>query len=142
MRKTFRLLFITVTMLCLCTTVPWQKGYAVAFDESVQPAYVLTGATKVSLSISGAGIAQCSSYIRSTNPTDTVSITVTLCRKEGSNWISVKSWSESEHLFFASVNESHSVSSGTYRLQMSGTVEAANGTIETVCGTSAERTLN
>lgn len=142
MRKSLRLLFITVTMLCLCITVPWQKGYAVAFDESVQPAYVLTGATKVSLSISEAGIAQCSSYIRSANPTDTVSITVTLCRKEGSNWISVKSWSEREHLYYASVNETYSVSSGTYRLQMSGTVAAADGTIERVYGTSAEKILN
>lgn len=118
---TLFLLFVVMVTWC-------SSGYAISEDNSVQPLYDLTRAYKATITISEDGTAQCFGRITATNRTDSISITLTLYRKVGNSWFFVKSWSESDRLYYASVNESHKVSSGTYKVQLNGTVVAADGT--------------
>ena len=122
---TLFLLFVVMVTWC-------SSGYAISEDNSVQPLYDLTRAYKATITISEDGTAQCFGRITATNRTDSISITLTLYRKVGNSWFFVKSWSESDRLYYASVNESYKVSSGTYKVQLNGTVVAADGTTETL----------
>ena len=73
MRKV--VVLFTAILLLLVTKVMWSTtGYAAVQDDMIQPMYLLTRATKVTLTISDSGVAQCSGYIRATNPTDSVNI--------------------------------------------------------------------
>ena len=130
---TLFLLFVVMVTWC-------SSGYAISEDNSVQPLYDLTRAYKATITISEDGTAQCFGRITATNRTDSISITLTLYRKVGNSWFFVKSWSESDRLYYASVNESYKVSSGTYKVQLNGTVVAADGTTETLSTWTTEAT--
>ena len=132
---TLFLLFVVMVTWC-------SSGYAISEDNSVQPLYDLTRAYKATITISEDGTAQCFGRITATNRTDSISITLTLYRKVGNSWFFVKSWSESDRLYYASVNESYKVSSGTYKGQLNGTVVAADGTTETLSTWTTEATYN
>ncbi len=134
----------SVTLFLLfAVMVAWcSSGYAISEGNSVQPLYDLTHAYKATVTISEDGTAQCFGRITATNRTDSISITLTLYRKVGNSWFFVKSWSESDRLYYASVNESYKVSSGTYKVQLSGTIVAADGTTETLSAWSTEVTYN
>lgn len=139
MRKFLKSFLVCVLLVC-CFSANATVGQAAAPSEAISPLYALTYKTKVSLSISS-GIAACSSYVKASDTSSTVSITVKLCKKEGNSWVSVKSWSVQNQEYAAYVDETYSVSKGTYRLHMSGTVVSADGTIENVSGVSAEKTI-
>lgn len=132
---TLFLLFVVMVTWC-------SSGYAISEDNSVQPLYDLTRAYNATITISEDGTAQCFGRITATNRTDSISITLTLYRKVGNSWFFVKSWSESDRLYYASVNESYKVSSGTYKVQLNGTVVAADGTTETLSTWTTEATYN
>ena len=132
---TLFLLFVVMVTWC-------SSGYAISEDNSVQPLYDLTRAYKATITISEDGTAQCFGRITATNRTDSISITLTLYRKVGNSWFFVKSWSESDRLYYASVNESYKVSSGTYKVQLNGTVVAGDGTTETLSTWTTEATYN
>lgn len=135
--RSVTLFLLFVVMVAWCSS-----GYAISEDNSVQPLYDLTRAYKATITISEDGTAQCFGRITATNRTDSISITLTLYRKVGNSWFFVKSWSESDRLYYASVNESYKVSSGTYKVQLNGTVVAADGTTETLSAWSTEVTYN
>lgn len=135
--RSVTLLLLFVVMVTWCSS-----GYAISEDNSVQPLYDLTRAYKATITISEDGTAQCFGRITATNRTDSISITLTLYRKVGNSWFFVKSWSESDRLYYASVNESYKVSSGTYKVQLNGTVVAADGTTETLSTWTTEATYN
>lgn len=139
MRKV--VVLFTAILLLLVSTVMWSTtGYAAVQDDMIQPMYLLTRATKVTLTISDSGVAQCSGYIRATNPTDSVNITITLYKKVGSSWVEVDRWSMNDQLYYASVNGNASISYGKYKLQLSGKVVSSDGTVEQVSSTSSEKT--
>ncbi len=132
-------------IFCLLSVViaAWcSAGHASSEDNSVQPLYNLAWATNATLSISEDGTAQCSGYIRAINTTDSISTTLTLYRKVGNSWFFVRSWSASDQLYLFSICETHNVPSGTYRVQLSGTIVAADGTTETFSTWSTEATYN
>lgn len=141
MRKILKKLVVCLLVTC-CITANAVSGFASVPSDMIEPLYELTYKTRVSLSLSSAGNAVCSCYVKATNATSSVSITVTLCKKEGSSWIPVTSWTEQDQTYAAYVDQSYSVSAGTYRLQMTGKVVAADGSVETVSGASAEKTCN
>ncbi len=141
MRKTISR---SVTLFLLFVVmVAWRSsGYAISEDNSVQPLYDLTRAYKATITISEDGTAQCFGHITATSRTDSVSITLTLYRKVGNSWFFVNSWSKNDHPYYASVSETYKVSSGTYKVQLNGTVVAADGTTETFSTWSTEATYN
>lgn len=140
MRKSFMILS-TVLLLTCCVVFNTTSSFAASQPTMIEPMYLLTYKTCVSLSISTSGTASCYSYVKASNTSSLVSISVTLCKKEGSSWVPVRNWSDNNQVYSATVNESYDVPSGTYRLEMSGTVIAPDGTTENVSGTSAEKTL-
>ena len=141
MRKIFKQLVVCLLITC-CITTNVVSGFASVPSDVIEPLYELTYKTRVSLSLSSAGNAVCSCYVKAATTTSSVSITVSLCRKEGSSWIPVISWTEQDQVYAAYVDQSCNVSAGTYRLQMTGKVVATDGSVETVSGVSAEKTCN
>ena len=138
MRKGFRL--FTAILLVIVSVVSCSlTGYAAVQDDMVQPMYLLTRATKVTLTISDGGVAQCTGYIRASNTADSVSITITLYRKVGNSWVEVDSWAKNDQTYYASVNEDVTISYGTYKLQLSGKVVSLDGTVEQISSVSSEK---
>lgn len=141
MRKFLKQLVVCLLIIC-CINANIASSFAAVPSDIIEPLYNLTYKTRVSLSLSSAGNAVCSCYVKASNVTSSVSITVTLCKKEGTAWIPVTSWSEQDQVYAAYVDQVCNVSAGTYRLQMTGTVVATDGSVETVSGLSAEKTCN
>ena len=54
----------------------------------------------------------------------------------------VTSWSVRNQLYHVFISETYKVSSGTYKVQLSGTVVASDGTTESFSAWSAEKTYN
>jgi hypothetical protein len=132
---TLFLLFVVMVTWC-------SSGYAISEDNSVQPLYDLTRAYKATITISEDGTARCSGYIRAINSTDSISANLTLYRKVGASWFFVRRWSASDQLYHFFINETCNVASGTYKVQLSGTIVAADGTTETLSAWSTEVTYN
>lgn len=90
--------------------------------QIIQPRYSYTDQISAALSFSG-GQAICSGKIVPSGDRD-VSITVTLYKKNGSNWNYITSWSGSAKNGLAAVaGGSISVDRGTYKVVSSGNVE-------------------
>lgn len=132
-----------ILFLLFAVMVAWcSSGYAISEGNSVQPLYDLTRTCNAMITISEDGMAQCSGRIIATNRTDSVSITLTLYRKVGNSWSIVTSWSVRNQLYHVFISETYKVSSGTYKVQLSGTVVASDGTTESFSAWSAEKTYN
>ncbi len=132
----------SVTLFLLFIVMLCSAGYTIAEGNSVQPLYDLARTCNAMITISADGTAQCSGYIRAINTTDSISANLTLYRKVGNSWFFVRSWSASDQLYLFSICETHNVPSGTYRVQLSGTIVAADGTTETFSTWSTEATYN
>lgn len=141
MRRISKRLLVCLLIVC-CIYSNAAECFASVPSNTISPLYELTYKTKVSLSISSSGNALCSSYIKASDTTSSVSITVKLCKKQGGSWVPVTSWTVENQIYAAYVDQSYSVSAGTYQLQMTGTVVAANGSVETLSGVSPERIFN
>lgn len=90
-------------------------------NMKITPYYLYTDSISASLSFSG-GNASCGGVI-SPSGTESVSITVTLYKKNGSSWNYVDSWSgSSTDGRSATASGSSAVSSGTYKVFVSGDV--------------------
>lgn len=140
-RKLLKQFVVCLIIIC-CINANITSCFAAVPSDMIAPLYELTYKTRVSLSLSSAGNAVCSCYVKASSVTSSVSITVTLCKKEGNSWIPVTSWSEQDQVYAAYVDQSCNVSAGTYRLQMTGTVVSSDGAVETVSGVSAEKTCD
>lgn len=102
--------------------------------SGIQPRYDLTDTVTAGLSISSSGVATCKGRIAPTYDDCTSSVTVRLQRKSGNSWVTLRTWT-------ASGTGTHGSSAGgiytltthgTYRVYVSGTVVASDGTREPV----------
>lgn len=132
----------SVTLFLLFVVMLCSAGYAIAEGNSVQPLYDLARTCNAMITISEDGTARCSGYIRAINSTDSISANLTLYRKVGASWFFVRRWSASDQLYHFFINETCNVASGTYKVQLSETIVAADGTTETLSAWSTEVTYN
>ena len=124
MRKAKVLISIFGIMLAanLCF-LPWAVANPTTSNKDlpVEPRYSYTNHITASLAFSG-GKAQCSGTITPSGDYDT-SVTVTLYKKNGSNWNYITSWSDSATGgLIAAAGGSISVNHGIYKVVTSGNV--------------------
>lgn len=120
---------LIVAILCSVSTTSIQTiGYAANAEDSVKvklyeepERYDYTQAIGVSLSFRGEK-ANCSGYVKPRG-SESASIRVTLYKKNGSNWISIQSWSgNATGGATAAASGSAPVSQGTYKVVATGNV--------------------
>lgn len=80
------------------------------------------------LDISSNGTAHIYSDLYKTVYADSIYLSASLQRKSGGSWTDVASWSASSSSSYASISETYSVSSGTYRVKTYYSVSGSGGT--------------
>ncbi len=108
-------------------------------EQPITPYYERASDVQASLSKSGAS-AKCAGFIRSMSATDKISLTMTLRKKSGGSWLYVDSWSDSGTYSVSLSKTTGGLSSGTYKLLVSGTV-SGGGISEPVSKESGEITI-
>ena len=82
----------------------------------IQPRYTYADYVDSWLDVSG-GTAYVEAEAAGKSNVTSIRLTVTLQKKSGSSWSSVRSWTESDSSDFVSLSKELSVSSGTYRVR-------------------------
>lgn len=109
---------------------------------TVFPQYDLTKSIKSSLNISSSGMAECHGYVKSSNSTDTIDMTMDLLVKKGSQWNPYRHWAFTGAKGISDHTQTCAVESGTYKLKVTGTVTTTAGRTETVVYYSNEKTYS
>ena len=86
----------------------------------IQPRYTYADYVDAYLDVSG-GTAYVDAEAAGKSNVNSIRMTVTLQKKSGSSWTSVRSWTESDSSDFVSLSKEASVSSGTYRVRVTAT---------------------
>ncbi len=122
---------ITLLMVIMCLFT----GITVSAAPTVSPMYTLISIASSGLNIS-AGVATCDASITGQVGVDSVSLTGSLQRYNGSSWVTLKTWTKSATGRTCSMTTTYSVSSGyNYRYRVSCTAYDG-GSSETVIVTS------
>ncbi|MBE5765716.1 MAG: hypothetical protein E7335_00870 [Clostridiales bacterium] len=109
-------------------------------EDGIMPLYDYVGAIGAGLSISGS-TAYCSGDVFLNRIPSSLSMTLTLQKKNGDSWDSFASWSDSViGGTDLEMSESCTVSSGTYRVKVSISVCLTNGDYEYISEYSPEST--
>ena len=138
MAKSRNILTFFLTILLCSYLLPW-SSFAAVNPGTASPQYSYTSAVRCSLSISTNGVASCKGNIRAKNDTSKVSIKLRLLRKNGTSWTPVKTWEKSDQLSYGSLDKDCSVSAGTYKLVVSGSVTTTEGRTEFVSASTSEK---
>ena len=119
--KTWKILSVAILLLCLLT-------YNVAMAE-MSPMFVNIGSTSAELTISGS-TANCVGEVWAYSTSSSCTISMKLQKKNGSSWTTLKTWSDDGN-GSATMSESYTISSGTYRVKVSGTVAGESYSVTT-----------
>lgn len=133
MKKICRTAVICICMLFCGLALP-VSAHTEEANIQIEPRMTSINAYHTELSISSAGVASISGYVRGKSGVTSAYVEVTLQKKVSGEWIDVESWEDSGTRN-ASVAETYSVSRGTYRVVMTCSADE-----ETKTATSAERT--
>ncbi len=107
----------------------------------ITPQYEITNQITASLSISASGTATCIGKVKAKSASSTCSITTKLMRKVGTSWQLVDSWSNTgSGVQGVKAKGTYAVSPGTYKVSVSATVTAIDGTKESVSKSTGEKT--
>lgn len=108
-------------MLALCTALMPANAYAAeaaAFNEAIQPYYVLITSANSNVGTDGT----ISASITAVSTAKKCTMDATLQKYSGGKWSDVKSWSVTEEGDSVSIRKTNSLSAGTYRLVCDVTV--------------------
>lgn len=136
MQKKMLVATVLLTVFMLAATMAYAAAPNVA-----SPMFSYTNSISASLTLNG-GEATCSANAKPSNSSTSNSFSAKLQRLEGSNWVTVKTWTDSstngEKVYAGGTK---TVSTGyTYRVQATLTVKDANGKVlETATVTSLTR---
>ncbi len=131
-----RLKGLVVLLLAIgCFVQRTSVANAAVRPGQIDPMYQLTLQITASCSVSS-GSASCYGYVRASNSTSDVSLTVTLYKQADESWYSVASWSANNQGQYGEIEESCRVDAGKYKAVVTGTVVDQNGRTETVSRTS------
>lgn len=114
---------------------------AAAGSPAANPLYDLTKRIIPSLVISSDGTAECCGRIKALASDYTIDITLDLLVKNGNVWTSYKHWSAAGATGETELRRTCTVSSGTYKLKVTGEITSPTGKTETVIGYSGEKTF-
>ena len=116
-----RLVSVSLSLI-LCLFLLQGPAYAISLkDDMNMPMWVDTNRSNVGIRINGSN-ATCYGLIKGARNTTKVSATMSLQKKSGSSWTTVKTWSSSNSGSSLSFSRSASVSKGNaYRLQVKAT---------------------
>ncbi len=143
MSKVVRIVAMLMFAVFCCCFVPTTGALAADVSHDIiQPQYNYTQLTSVSLSISSSGVASCKGKIRAYATSSMINMTITLYKKSGESWQQVKTWSVENQSEMAYISETWNVSSGTYKVLMNGKVITSSGAVESLSGSSAEKTYD
>ena len=97
----------------------------------IQPFWTNVSEVRPTLSFSGT-TANCSAFVQGFSGTTKIAATVTLARKNGNSWTTVKTWTQTANSTVLTWSGTQSITTGnTYRLTITANV-TRNGTTETV----------
>ncbi len=135
-RRLVTLILTVLVCSCLFARVCFAAIYP---GGSIDPQYEHTSRVECSLTISSNGTASCQGRIKARATTSTVDIKMRLLKKSGSSWTPVKTWTQNNQSVVAELNKNCSVSAGTYKLVVSGSVTTTEGRTEFVSTSSGEK---
>ncbi len=139
MNRIHRLAALILTvLLCSCLSVGTCFA-AVNPGNSYDLQYEHTAKVSARLTISNNGEAVCTGIIKANSSTSTVNIKLRLLKKNGSSWTPVRTWTQDDQRSSANLDKSCSVSAGTYKLVVSGSVTTTEGRTEFVSTSSSEK---
>lgn len=111
--KIRKILLVSILLLC-CITSTNAKG-------EVSPMFIYIRTTLAELSINGSS-ASCIGGVWAYSPNSSCTITMCLQKQNGSSWTNLKTWT-GDGSGSATLSETYTISSGTYRVYVSGNVE-------------------
>lgn len=122
---------------CLVTWVSLGTVHAITKTDAVSPLYLYTQTVIATLEISGGGYATCCGKIKTRELESEISITVTLYRQSGKDWIRVDGWGNLKTgTNMLALQKRRSVEKGTYMVVVTGWVTPKEGEPESVRDTS------
>lgn len=114
---------LAVILLLVCLLY---GGVALA---KVSPMFVNIRSTSAELTISG-NTANCYGGVQAYSAGSSCTISMKLQKKNGSSWTTLKTWSDDGN-GSAAMSETYTISSGTYRVKVSGTVAGESYSVTT-----------
>ena len=142
-KKVLSMVFAFMLALNLFVDVRLNSALAaVKPGDVVSPQYTYTKKVVAQLWSDKPGVATCSGKVTVYDNSSKISLTVQLLRKDGSSWKEVVSWSGSGsgNLSY-SITKDRAVSSGTYKVRVSGTITTVDGKTEKVSQSTSEKTF-
>lgn len=111
--------------------------HAITKTDAVSTLYLYIQTVIATLEISGGGYATCCGKIKTRELESEISITVTLYRQSGKDWIRVDGWGNLKTgTNMLALQKRRSVEKGTYMVVVTGRVTPKEGNPESVRGTS------
>lgn len=134
MSHSCRRILLVVLAVMLSTVLVGSNALA------AQPRYAYTSIVAAGLSFSG-GNAECFGEIVADSSSSSISMKVRLWRKVDGVWSVIKTWSASTTSYpVCTIDKDYSVSAGTYKVTVAGTVTTASGAKENVTCNSSSKT--
>ncbi len=135
---------LVFTMLIVGYNSIFNIGLAAVVNpgDAVHPQYTYTRTVTAQLIIDRSGRATCTGKVGLYDKNSTVSLTVRLLKKSGNTWITVKKWSDSRSgSLDYSLSKEYTVTSGAYKVRVSGTVTTNSGKSEVVSKSTSEQSF-
>lgn len=133
---------LVIALIVLMMTIVPCNSFATAYEgvANVTPKYIYARVVNAELSINSDGLATCSGDVMTMSNTDSISIMLTLYKKNGTYWQKVTSYSKSLKGRMLELEKTKTVTHGTYKVVLTGTVTTANGDTERISDTSGQVT--
>lgn len=133
---------LVIALIVLMMTIVPCNSFATAYEgvTNVTPKYIYARVVNAELSINSDGLATCSGDVMTMSNTDSISIMLTLYKKNGTYWQKVTSYSKSLKGRMLELEKTKTVTHGTYKVVLTGTVTTANGDTERISDTSGQVT--
>ena len=93
------------------------------------PRYVSLMDCKAFLSLSGEDTVSVSAKVQGKDGVSATSMVAILQRQRGSNWVNVRTWEKSSTSNSVTLQENYPVSSGSYRVKLTGTADGESVTV-------------
>lgn len=137
------LMVIMTALLSMSSVTCFAEMELAQLSEDIVMRYSVTSEIISKLSIAQNGTATCAGKVKPKDDSSTCYVTTKLMKKENGRWKLVSSWSNSgTGRIGINAGGTKKLSAGTYKVVVTGTVVASDGTRESVSKSTTEQTFS
>ena len=121
---------VVMILMCVVAVSFYKVSYVQAQSVTVAtPRYISISKCNATLTLAGEADVYVKGEVIGVSGTSKTSIVAVLQRQRGGSWVDVKTWEKSSASKSVSLQENYPISSGTYRVLLTGTADSESTTV-------------